>query len=155
MAAGMLARRGLTQRAEGKGNVNTFAQGGQGKAECPRTCGFSPSVSFDLVAKISSVHLAASAWTCARPRGHGCVSNQPRQMRRVALFWGHTELNLLKGHWCHTGLMASASKKAPLFHRSVGFVCKASLLLGANFNRKREIKFYVLTGKRHKNMTML
>jgi len=52
-------------RQEGKENVNTFAYGVQRKAGCPRACGLSPFVSFDLKKEIRAINLAGSVRTSA------------------------------------------------------------------------------------------
>lgn len=67
---------------EGKENVNTFAYGIQRKAECPRTCGFSPSVPFDLIPDIYTINLAGSVRTFARPQpeGNSCALYKPREV---------------------------------------------------------------------------
>lgn len=56
---------------EGKEHVNAFAYGIQRKAECPGTCGFSPSISFDLIEEIYIINLAGSVRTFARPQPQG------------------------------------------------------------------------------------
>lgn len=103
---------------EGKEHVNAFAYGIQRKAECPGTCGFSPSVSFDLTEEIYIINLAGLVRTSARPQpqGNSCASYKPCKVGRVALFWVRNELNLLRGNWCHAGPTGSASKQAILFH---------------------------------------
>lgn len=64
---------GATERAGEKENVNTHAYGIQRKAECPRTCAFSPSVSFALIKEIYTINLAGSVRTFARPRPQGAL----------------------------------------------------------------------------------
>lgn len=88
------------------------------KGWVPRTCGFSPSVSFHLIEEIYIINLAGSVRTFARPQpqGNSCASYKPCKVGRVALFWVRNELNLLRGNWCHAGPTGNTSKRAILFH---------------------------------------